>query len=271
MQPGVKQLELLYKVAIVALVLDVLVILGFLSSLGYWIYQDILFDNINQTLKNKIDTKDYEELDKFCEELLQSKKRIKMYCAYYGLSLTEFKKKNLEMAQEYAEQAIEVIPSLSHAYLQIIQIMLSRKEYLKSYFFALQALNNNVLFDSNFGVHIGMIFLSCKQYIEAIKLFEQSSKKDINSPKPLVCMAIAHYLNKNNQKAIDFIREARKKINPNSAKHFEVNEWAKGLLAIIHGDLKEARYIFEYYRESSNFEPVFEQILDRIKLVIKPD
>lgn len=264
-------MELVYKVAIIALALDVLVIAGFLGSLGYWIYQDILFDNIQHTLKNKIDTKDYEELDTLCKELLESKKRIKMYCAYYGLSLTEFKKKNMEAAQEYAEKAIEVIPSLSHAYLQIIQIMLSKKEFLKSYFFALQALNNNVLFDSNFGIYLGMIFLSCKEYLEAIKLFEISSRKDVHSPKPLVCIAIAHYLNKNNQKAIDFIREARKKINPNCAKHFEVNEWAKGLLAIIHGDLKEARYIFEYYRESSNFEPVFEQILERIKQVIRPD
>lgn len=264
-------MELLIKIALVVLALNVLVIGPFICYLIYCLITDITFETFSKSADLNIEHQQFDALEKQCQELINSDEKTKKYCAHYGLGLLETKRKNFDNAIEHFESAITLIPSIQASHFRLVDIMFMLKDIDRGFYYILRGIDSNILFESKFFTYIGMLFLANSNNNEAIKMFEIAQKRDLNSPTPKVGIAIAHFLNRNNTLAIDCIREARKVINTDKADHTQANEWAKGLLALMHGDAKEAKYIFEYYKESSNFGPVFEIILERIEQVFKPE
>ena len=264
-------MDLIIKIALVVLVINTLSVTFFAMWIAHYIINDFKNDELYDEIKLLTQKNEYEKLKDKCEKNINSSNKLIRYYAHYGLALQEIKLTNYIEAEELLGECIRIIPTNLHSYYKLIEIKLILKEPSRAYYYVIQAFDNSVFPDSNFFTYVGMLFTANEEYDDAIKIFEMASKKDSKSPMPIIGIAIAHYLNKNNNKAIDFIREARNKINPNNSSHTEINEWAKGLLAIMHGDFKEAHYIFEYYRDSSNFGPIFDLILQRIKIVFNPE
>lgn len=257
-------MDLLIKIAYIALGLDILIILTLLIVFIRFVYIDIKTDEkINEFTAN-LEKNELDKITNTCKKLMNSRRKTDQYTKHFGLALLNIKNKEFEPALDNLEKAREIYPDLSTSYYKTIDILFQQRQFNKAYSFLFKSIYHNILFDCKFFIYAGMLFISNESYDEAIKIFELAEKKDSSSPTPNIGIAIAHYLNKNNTLTIDSIRTARKKIKPQNTKHNELNEWAKGLLAIIHGDLKEAKYIFEYYKETSNFSPVFELILNRI-------
>lgn len=233
-------------------------------------YQWFLFGDLEDALSKLLNEKNYDELEKKCEVLMSSNVKYKQYYAFNAIAVRELKKKSYEKAEEYANKAIELMPSEDSAYKTMVDIFFQQKDINKAYYYILQSAAKSSL-NYNMCVASGKLFTFTEKYDEAIKMYELASSENNLSPVPLIAIAFVHYLNRNNTKAIDFIREARKKINPNITSHIEVDEWAKGLLAIMSGDFKEACYIFDYYSEESDFGPIFDLILDKVKKVFRSD
>lgn len=261
-------MDLLIKIAYVALGIDILILLVIFVIFIRFMFIDMKTDSRINEFKNNLEKNEPEKVEKICEQLTTSRKKTDQYARHFGLALLDIKNKEFEHALENLEKARELYPDLSTTYYKTIDILFQQKQFTKAYSFLMKSVYHNILFDCKFFTYAGMLFLSSESFEEAINVFELAEKKDSNSPTPHIGIAIAHYLNKNNTLTIDAIRTARKKIKPQNINHNELNEWAKGLLALIHGDLKEAKYIFEYYKETSNFGPVFELILNRINKLL---
>lgn len=267
---GVLLLELITKISYMVLGINASLLVIALCMWIILIRQWVIWDSLENEIKKFISEGKLDEIRDKCEQLVNSKEKYKRYNGYNGLALLELKKKNFFNVDKYANNAIEIVPNEISAYVTLIDAFITQKEPFKGHFYLLRALDNSYL---NFTLCItaGKLFIITGHYDEAIKMFESASKKDFRSPLPFISIAISHYLNKNNNKAIDFIRQTRKKIDPNISAHAEITDWTKGLLAIISGDLKEAIYIFEYYKEENAFGPIFELILERININFKKE
>lgn len=265
-------MDLLTKIAFVALVLDVIILVVGVPIIIYYINAESNYDLDDNQIRELLASGEIEELKQQCNKLLNSTNKTHQHLAYVGMARIEFREKNIDKAEENLLKAVELKPKGAHAYIALVDIMFFKKEIFKAFYYLFSALTKcNTWDDFQLYIAAAKLFTYIKHYDEAIAMFEKASGQNSWSPLPLIGIAIVHYLNKNNTKAIDFIRQARTKTNSSVALDSEVDEWAKGLLAIMSGDIKEAKYIFEYYSETNTFGPIFELILERINLTFDPD
>ncbi len=263
-------MDLVTKIAFVTLAINAIVIAGGIVFLLYFTYECLVWSNIETYIKHYLSTNEHNKVEEYSKKLLESKQKYKQFWGYTGLAKKELQCKNYDTAIEYAEKAIEILPGEYEGYYPLLDSLFRSKQYYRALYYCFVARSKSVI-DPLLNLKIASIFICLGCYDEARKLLETATLDYRESPLPDIFIAIIHYLERNNKLAIDFIRKAREKVKPSISDHSEVNEWAKGLLAVMSGDFKEGKYIFEYYSETSNFGPIFELILVRINEIYKVD
>lgn len=253
----------LTKAAYIFFFIDLLLLVGGVFVVLYLIIKWTVLGKLESDLNHLLLSGKHTEAEEIAKELILSNRKYKKYYGYNTLSLIELKRKHFDNAEKYALQATIVFPGDPNSYTTLIDVYLHKRQVYKGLYYVLQAASNAYL-DLDLCIAAGKLYLYSDNYDEAIKMFEIAAERDPNSPVPTISIAIAYYLSKNNKKAIDYVRMARKNINPENSFDIEVNEWAKGLLAGMSGDFREASYIFEYYKDVSSYGPIFEKVLERL-------
>jgi tetratricopeptide (TPR) repeat protein len=263
-------LDLFTKIAYIALGVNLVIIGAGLTVLAYFISHWYQSDVIRVKLDQFIRKKEFEELGLETQKLINSGKKYKIYFALHAMAKKEMILKNYDKAEEYATEAIELMPSEDQVYYTLLDILLIKKEISKGFYYLFLA-GTKIFNNYSLSIRAGKYFMYTGNYAEAIKTLEHASQDSSEQVAPLVFIAISHYLNKNKKEAIDYIRKARKRIEENPQYDFsKENEWAKGLLAMMSGDFREATYLFDYYKDNLEYGPVFELLLQKIREYYNP-